>query len=444
MLLLFVIAVHAQRTKCVHRFIPYPEQEVQKEARAITRSPSGLYNHFSGEKRGLIILMNFQDVKFTDKNKNGKTFDVNQFWNDIANKEGLKNVNGSLVNGSIRDYFRDQSYGTFAIDFDVRGPYTAANKYAYYGRNKEYANRNFDQNPVELIVEAVKAAEKEVNFKDYDWDDDGEVDQVYVIYAGHGEASYISDPDLIWPHSSEIDDWNIGEVKLQDVKINTYACGNELDEYDRIMGIGTICHEFSHCLGLMDVYNTETGESVLGYYDIMDAGNYNGDSWYPAGYSSVERYFCGWIEPTRVGSADEAVALGLRPLTQYPDAAILTLEMGSTEYYLIENRKKESWDKFLPCFDTDASLKETPLGWHVLYDQPNWIKGGGQVNNDPENLGISLVPLDQIPSYPTAIQAPEKATDGSDVWYDLQGRQLQGKPSQKGVYIRNKQKITIR
>lgn len=65
-----------------------------------------------------------------------------------------------------------------------------------------------------------------MNFKDYDWDGDGEVDQVYVVYAGHGEASY-NDPDLIWPHEAEIDSWGVDEVKLQDMKINTYACGNE-------------------------------------------------------------------------------------------------------------------------------------------------------------------------------------------------------------------------
>ena len=411
-----------------------------KEHRHTTRTQHGVPNVFQGEKRGLIILMNFQDVKFTDKNKNGKTFDVHDFWNDIANKEGLKNVNGVLVNGSIRDYFLAQSYGNFTIDFDVRGPYTAKNKYAYYGRNTVYGNgHEFDQNPVELIVEAVNAANSEVNYKDYDWDGDGVVDQVYVIYAGYGEASYEDDPDLIWPHESEIDIWDIGEVILQGVKINTYACGNELGPSGRTMGIGTICHEFSHCLGLLDVYNTESGEGVVYYYDLMDAGNYNGDSWYPAGYSSFERYFCGWLEPTRVSSVDEVPGLELRPLTQYPDAAIITREMGSTEFYLVEKRVKESWDKFLPCFTQTET--EATLGWHIVYDLPRWQNN--LVNTDPEHMGITLIPLDEIPSYPgsTAIVAPESTAEGPDAWYDLQGRRLSVPPTQKGIYIHNNKKV---
>ena len=434
-LLLMVVTVQAQRVKCAHRFVPYPE----KEARATTRADAGVPTSYTGDKKGLIILMNFQDVQFTDKNKNGKTFDVNEFWNDIANKEGLKAVNGMLVCGSIRDYFRAQSYNEFTLDFDVKGPYTAKNRYSYYGRNKDYGGYEFDQNPVELIVEAVNACKDEVNFKDYDWDGDGEVDQVYVVYAGHGEASY-NDPDLIWPHESSIDGWGLDELKLQGVKINTYACGNELDPSDRIMGIGTICHEFSHCLGLPDVYNTESGESVVGYYELMDAGNYNGDSWYPAGYSSFERYFCGWLEPKRVGNVDEANALGLQPLTQSPDAAIITRELGSTDYYLIEKRKKESWDSYLPCFTN--GVDEVTLAWHVNYDLAIWQKN--EVNNDPNNLGLVLVPLEDVPGYATGIQTIEKTDDEAGPWYDLQGRQLQGKPTQKGVYIRNKQKITIR
>ena len=434
MLLFFVTALQAQRVKCAHRFVPYPE----KEARATTRAQIGVPAHYTGTKKGLIILMNFQDVQFTDKNKNGKTFDVNEFWNDIANKEGLKAVNGMLVCGSIRDYFRAQSYNEFTIDFDVRGPYTAKNKYSYYGRNKDYGGGYvFDQNPVELIVEAVNACKDEVNFKDYDWDGDGEVDQVYVVYAGHGEASYDGDPDLIWPHESELESWLDEKTTLQGVKINTYACGNELDPSDRIMGIGTICHEFSHCLGLPDVYNTESGESVVGYYDLMDAGNYNGDSWYPTGYSAFERYFCGWLDPKRVGNVDEANALGLQPLTQSPDAAIITRELGSTDYYLIEKRKKESWDSYLPCFTN--GVDEVTLAWHVNYDLARWQEN--DVNTDPKNLGISIVPLDQVPSYATGIQTIEKTSDETAPWYDLQGRQLQGKPTQKGVYIHNFKKI---
>lgn len=434
MTLLMAAAVQAQRTQCINRIIPYPE----KETKAKTRANIGNQKTYLGERRGLIILMEFQDTKFNNKNKNGKTFDVHGLWNDVANKEGLKTVNGILVNGSVGDYFRQQSYGQFNLIFDVKGPYTAKNKYAYYGRNKDWGNMTFDQAPFELIIEAVNAANGEVNFKDYDWDDDGEVDQVYVVYAGHGEASY-DDADTIWPHESTLEGWLDEKTILQGIAINTYACDNELDPNDRTMGIGTLCHEFSHCLGLPDVYDAETGESIVGYYDVMDAGNYNGDSWYPAGYSSFERYFCGWLEPKPINGLNEVGEM--EPLHLTPDAYIISPFEGSTNYWMIEKRQKASWDKFLPCFtdnQTDNPITEKTLYWYIDYDQEKWNRD--RPNEDHEHLGISLVEADKVP---TAIAAPKTTIDSKEVWYDLLGRRLTTKPTQKGVYIYNNKKVAL-
>lgn len=418
MLLLMSAATHAQRVPCAKGFYP------NGTPRHATRAEFGKPTQYVGSKRGLIILMEFPNLKFINKNKNGKTFDVHDMWNDLANKENLKAVNGVLVNGSIRDYFVAQSYGKFAIDFDVKGPYTAKNKYAYYGRNVDYGGVSFDDRPYELIIEACKAADPEVDFKDYDWDGDGEVDQVYVVYAGHGEASY-DDPELIWPHESIISGHTGAPLTLQGMTIDTYACGNELDSSDRIFGIGTICHEFSHCLGLPDVYDIEySGETETpGQFDLMDAGNYNGDGWYPAGYSAFERFFCGWLEPRRVGSVADVGEL--QPLHLHPDAAIIEQFEGSTNYYLVENRVKESWDKFLPSHGL--------IAWHINYDLEVWKKN--RVNVDPNNMGITIVDLADVPSYGTAISAPEKTDSRPVAWYDVSGRQLKAQPDKAGIYI---------
>lgn len=418
LLLLMSAATHAQRVPCAKGFYP------NGTPRHATRAEFGKPTQYVGSKRGLIILMEFPNLKFVNKNKNGKTFDVHDMWNDLANKENLKAVNGVLVNGSIRDYFVAQSYGKFAIDFDVKGPYTAKNKYAYYGRNVDYGGVSFDDRPYELIIEACKAADPEVDFKDYDWDEDGEVDQVYVVYAGHGEASY-DDPELIWPHESIISGHTGAPLTLQGMTIDTYACGNELDSSDRIFGIGTICHEFSHCLGLPDVYDIEySGETETpGQFDLMDAGNYNGDGWYPAGYSAFERMFCGWLEPRRVGSVADVGEL--QPLHLHPDAAIIEQFEGSTNYYLVENRVKESWDKFLPSHGL--------IAWHINYDLEVWKKN--RVNVDPNNMGITIVDLADVPSYGTAISAPEKTDSRPVAWYDVSGRQLKAQPDKAGIYI---------
>ena len=418
LLLLMSAATHAQRVPCAKGFYP------NGTPRHATRAEFGKPTQYVGSKRGLIILMEFPNLKFINKNKNGKTFDVHDMWNDLANKENLKAVNGVLVNGSIRDYFVAQSYGKFAIDFDVKGPYTAKNKYAYYGRNVDYGGVSFDDRPYELIIEACKAADPEVDFKDYDWDEDGEVDQVYVVYAGHGESTY-DDPELIWPHESIISGHTGAPLTLQGMTIDTYACGNELDSSDRIFGIGTICHEFSHCLGLPDVYDIEySGETETpGQFDLMDAGNYNGDGWYPAGYSAFERLFCGWLEPRRVGSVADVGEL--QPLHLHPDAAIIEQFEGSTNYYLVENRVKESWDKFLPSHGL--------IAWHINYDLEVWKKN--RVNVDPNNMGITIVDLADVPSYGTAISAPEKTDSRPVAWYDVSGRQLKAQPDKAGIYI---------
>ena len=382
---------------------------------------------FIGERKGLIILMEFSNQKFIRQNNSGKVIDPHALWNDIANKEGLKNVNGVLVNGSIRDYFHDQSYGQFELTFDVMGPYLAKNKYQYYGRNATYANGEFDQNPAELIVEACEAASKEVNFKDYDWNDDGEVEQVYVVYAGYGEADF-HDPETIWPHKSFFTNRLGAPLTLQDMIIDTYACSNELNPASRIYGLGSICHEFSHCLGLPDVYDTRGNNPLptAGFFDIMDSGNYNGDSWYPSGFSSFERYFCGWLEPKRVKSLAEANVDELRPLHLYPDAYLVSEIEGSTDYFMVENRKKESWDKFLPSHGL--------IAWHINYDLITWTKN--DVNVDPNNMGILVVPLEDVPGYgTTAIMAPELTDRQPVAWYDLNGRSLQAAPQQRGIYI---------
>jgi M6 family metalloprotease-like protein len=382
---------------------------------------------FMGERKGLIILMEFSNQKFIRQNNSGKVIDPHALWNDIANKEGLKNVNGVLVNGSIRDYFHDQSYGQFELDFDVVGPYLAKNKYQYYGRNATYANGEFDQNPAELIVEACEAASKEVNFKDYDWNDDGEVEQVYVVYAGYGEADS-RDSETIWPHKSFFTNTLGAPLIIQDMIIDTYACSNELNPNSRIDGLGSICHEFSHCLGLPDVYDTRGNNSLPtpGSFDIMDSGNYNGESWYPSGFSSFERYFCGWLEPKRVKSLAEANLDELSPLHLNPDAYLVSEIEGSTNYFMVENREKKSWDKFLPSHGL--------IAWHINYDLITWTKN--DVNVDPNNMGILVVPLEDVPGYgTTAIMAPEQSDRQPVAWYNLNGRSLQAAPQQRGIYI---------
>ena len=363
--------------------------------------------HYEGEKKGLIILVEFPDAHFASTLK-----DPLQTWTDIANKQGYSE-NGAF--GSVSDYFYNQSYGKFRLTFDVVGPVMAAHNHGYYGENVDWGDNNwFDKNVGELVEEACKGVADKVRFADYDWDDDGEVDQVFLLYAGRGENDYgRKDSTVIWPHMASLMlDWEGYEkgIVIQGKRINIYACSNEIwsnAEKPHLAGIGTFCHEFSHCLGLPDLYNTEDETSVLGDYDLMDYGSYLGEGWCPVGYSSYERYVCGWLTPEPTDNP--AIITDLLPLHKNPDVRIYRTSADANDYFLIECREKDSWDRYFP----------TPglLAWHIDYDAEAWAMN--VVNNDPNHLRVETVDLNMIP---TSIS--DRATDERQIIgaYDLQGR----------------------
>ena len=363
--------------------------------------------HYEGEKKGLIILVEFADVHFATDNPL-------QTWSDIANKQGYSE-NEAI--GSVSDYFYDQSYGKFRLTFDVVGPVVAAHNHEYYGENKDWGPPTgwFDKNVGELVEEACKGVADKVNFADYDWDNDGEVDQVFLLYAGRGENDYArKDSAVIWPHmASLILDWDYKDgVVIQGKRINIYACSNEIwsnSLHPHLAGIGTFCHEFSHCLGLPDLYNTEEGTSVLGDYDLMDYGSYLGEGWCPVGYSSYERYVCGWLTPEPTD--DPAGITSLLPLHTNPDARIYRSSKDANDYYLIEYRQKaeSSWDKFYPKTGLQA--------WHIDYDKEVWMNN--EVNNDPNHLRVEGMTVGNIPTAIADISSEDKQIIGV---YDLHGR----------------------
>ena len=324
------------------------------------REITGAFSHFTGTKKGLIILVNFKDVKF------GRTHTRTMFDN-IANKKGFTNSLG--FKGSVKDYFLAQSNGQFELDFDVVGPYTLSQNMAYYGAHTK--DGDVDAKAGHMVLEACQMADKDVNYKDYDWDGDGEVDQVFVTYAGFGEADGGSE-DTIWPHESMLSASTVGKrYETKDgVNVNTYACGNE-NTYDmlgrsRINGIGTICHEFSHCLGYPDLYDTNYGGNFgMGSFDLMCSGSYNGESFCPPNYSAYEKWIAGWITPTVLDKPASVKDMQAQDV-QYGQAFVVYNDNNKNEYYLIENRQLNVgiWDKQLPA----SGMMIT----HVDYDENIW------------------------------------------------------------------------
>lgn len=312
---------------------------------------------YIGKKKGLVILMEFKDVSFNSKNNIEK-------YKRILNEEGYNE--GSFV-GSVSDYFKAQSAGQFELDFDVVGPFKTANNRKYYGEND--ANGN-DKHPEIMIKEACLAADEQVDFKDYDWDGDGEVDQVFVLYAGKGEADGGS-PTTVWPHMWTLQEGGI-TLKLDDTVINTYACSNEVDYSGNIEGIGAFCHEFSHCMGFPDFYDVSYGGNFgMGAFDLMCSGCYNGDGFIPSGYTAHEKMMCGWQEPIVLADKDVTVE-NLLPMSEHGNTYIIYNDAHPDEYFMIENRQKTGWDADYPA----KGLMIT----HVDFDKDIWL------NNIPNTI----------------------------------------------------------
>ena len=301
--------------------------------------------------RGLIILVEFPNQRFREEN------DLLLF-SRIANEQGFSERG---FKGSVSDYFHDQSNGLLQLTFDVVGPVLVSNDYEYYGKN--VPPDDYDAHPDEMVVEACQQVDEEVNFADYDWDGDGYVEQVVVIYAGQGEANG-GGKTAIWPHEWELTESDYGKyLQLDKVRISTYACSSELSSPTRIDGIGTICHEFSHCLGLPDMYDEDQRNYGMGYWDIMDNGCYNGNGFQPAGFTAYEKMYCGWLEPT-VLSRDTLIS-GVEPLSEGGEAFIIYNDAHPDEFFMLENRQMTSWDKSLP----GSGL----LVYHVDYNADAWF-----------------------------------------------------------------------
>ena len=360
-----------------------------------------------GSQHGLVILVNFSDVEFE--------YDKEMFEN-VLNQEGYRE---EYATGSAYDYFRDSSYGLYSPVFDVLGPYTLSKEQAYYGSNRP----TDDDKAPEMIVEACKLASADGNdMSQYDYDGDGYIDNVYVFYAGEGEANGGAE-DTIWPHRWVVipgrGDGNFNgtleDTKVDGVYVYDYACSNEICEsYRRTIdsafdGVGTFVHEFGHVLDLPDLYNTSRGGYffTLENYDVMDGGSYTNYSRTPPAYSGYERMFMGWVIPEQIYPSYEGDEMELAPISEKkvylltPDGKEHNLDgvnPSPEEFYILEYRDNEGWDRYTgQQYDGHPGDKGL-LITKVKYNEDKWENN--TVNNLQFDMGVSYVCNDSQNQYP--------------------------------------------
>lgn len=333
--------------------------------------------------RGPVILVNYTDKEFSST------------LADMVDWAMGSNYSYNGATGSIHQYFYDVSYGQYDLQLDVFGPVTVDHDYAYYGTDG--SSLGSDKHPDELVVEACKqAVAYGADFSQYDYDNDGYVDWVVIIYAGKGQADGGSST-TIWPHQSDLH--NYGKAfKSNGKTIDHYCMLNEINGQsgDRV-GIGTFVHEFSHVMGLPDFYATNDGKwKTSGMWDIMDYGPYNNDGRTPPAYSAYERWFMGWISPTQIKGEATVMLNNINNgrygayITPNEESISDILRPYPNVFYMLETRHQSGWDQYIP----GNGLLITKISYKYNLWRTN------TVNNTEGALGIDLIEADGVtPNY---------------------------------------------
>ena len=331
--------------------------------------------------KGVVIVANFNDQTMLSDHTHA-VFD-----------ELFNSTNCTVNSGypSAGQYFADQSNGTYRPQFDVFGPVNLSRNMSYYGTDNPGRDEGDDQHATDAVVEACRIANEQytINWADYDSNNDGYVDFVYVVYAGYGQADGGAS-NTIWPHNWEIESaiaygyctYTKAQCVVGGKKLNSYAMSSELDHYaDALNGIGTLCHEFGHVMGMPDWYDTNYGTNydqclTPGDWDVMDGGAYGGDGHCPPNYSPWEKYFFGWHTPINLGSTPASLTLhanGTDHYQAYQINASGTQQSPTTSgwCYYIENRQKVGWDAPLSGHGM--------LIWKVNFNASKWE------SNEPNN-----------------------------------------------------------
>ena len=335
------------------------------------------YFPHTGSPKALVILAEFQDTTFTIQDTK-KVF-TNYLMNEGHFSDTRYGQNQNYK--GVRGYFKDCSYGKFTPVFDVVGPIKLPKAHAVYGAGNDRMDL--------LLADACAAVDDLVDFAKYDANNDGIVDLVYIIYAGHSANYHDNKVSNIWPKS--------GTVTISDTfdgkSIRRYGVSNELNGSDKtsknnkkINGIGLFCHEFSHTLGLPDIYAYRTpaedqDDQGMEYWDIMDGGTGVRGGRVPASYLAWEREVMGWMKIDEL-KKDSSIE-NLKSIDNGGKAYKIVNPNNSNEYIVLQSMQKGAWNQGWG----DGTYGKGLLAYRVSYpfnkvnvfDYPNNEKGKPRV-----------------------------------------------------------------
>ena len=408
------------------KFLNSLNAEPQALAKSIGTATPAYFPH-TGSPKALVILVNFQDVKFKSEDPVATfTHYINGAANEAAPEANNAYVTEKWVNhGSVFQYFYDMSQGQFTPQFDIVGPVTVSKNSAYYGGNIGGIK---DAHFAEMIAEACKKVSDKVNFANYDQNNDGYVDLVYIIYAGYSESFTDNSANCLWPKSGYntfYDPETKNVLQLNDKKICRYGINNELnatpDDWIKgkplLNGIGLFCHEFSHTLGLPDLYPIVEASRVDNQnpemWDLMDGGEYTVNGYWPTPYSPWEMEVMGWTTPDELGDEPQQ-QVTLDSYATNRTAYKINGEKG--EYLLLQNIQQDGW-----WYGVAKAFNTGMLVWRIDYPY-TVVSLDNKLNNEKGKPNVMIVPADD---YVISDYNHGKGKDWTDAQYK---ESLQGDP----------------
>jgi len=367
--------------------------------RGFTRGNIPSFFPHTGSPRAIVLLVQFANRPF--KVQPRKAF--NQYLNSMAPRHQDFGNAENRNKGSVKKYFSDMSGGKFTPQFDLYGPITMSKGAAYYGNGSSSM-----ENYRELVAEACTMMDDSLDFSKYDADNDGNVDLVYVIYAGYGESASGVDSTL-WPKAFVCGT----DIKKDGKYVRLAGISNELNYRPNfninstsglaINGVGLFCHEFSHCMGLPDFYPTVNPQWITNNeerdfdaydnqgmedWDVMDNGIYMDNGYSPTAYTAWEREKMGWIT---IETLTKEGKVELKSIDQGGKAYRIKNDKRADgkEYYIVENIQAKGWNYKLPASGMMVSHVEyDPRAFSVFYG------GDNSVNNLKKHPRMTIVPAD--------------------------------------------------
>ncbi len=287
--------------------------------------------------RALLILVDFTDQPY----EGGVVAATPADFDSLLFSEGHLNPTGSMT-----EFYLENSYGKFYIYGDVYGWYRMPQTYAYYVDGQRGFG-SYPQNAQGMVVDAVQAADADIDYSLYDSNNDGEVDGLFVIHSGPGYEETGNNNDI---HSHQ---WSIypHQQYLDGVTINTYSTEpEERISTSSITDIGVFCHEYGHVLGLPDLYDVDYTPSTsagLGDWSLMASGSWNGAGRRPAHMDAWSKSYVGFLDPVIV--TENITDIEVPPVETEPVVYRLWAN-GSVgnQYFLVANRQKIGFDGPLP------------------------------------------------------------------------------------------------